>query len=403
MYAAFTGWAPEFAQEPVAATLNGYELVAALVGRYDNVGGIFEGMNVDFATAVAATGRAATNYVDWSNFTVTDVVNVFREFAGDVGFWLRLNAMALRDDWLNGTAISWRSMVLVYCSDPTLAIPWPTDGTPGSIPTTDWTPPPVPTGPVGTVPPPPNVTPVPTLGTPPPTPTPGTPSTPIPTATPGRCAAPTIRRSGPATILFEKLEPPNPVVVGQDESRRGVDLHLRIVSPAVVYAYERYQVVSSETRCCHVEGTCEDEDYEGCQYDWEGWATRTVYQWGCVPYRETYADPVDLGTLRVRAILTAASRAWISGELALKYPGARVRHGDWEILPQDGWAEHDVIGGDQVYTLDATVAHIPFEDPGVYEMLVSGRTTGTPYTPAVYFGRDGGTFDVSLIETALIR
>jgi hypothetical protein len=171
----------------------------------------------------------------------------------------------------------------------------------------------------------------------------------------------------------------------------------------VVYAYERYQVVSSETRCCHVEGSCEDENYEGCARGWEGWSITTIEHWGCVPYRETYADPVDLGTLQVQAILTSASRAWISDELAHKYPGARVRHAEWEILPEDGWAPHQNVGGDQVYTLDAAVRHIPFEDPGVYEILVTARTTGTPYTPAVYLYHHGGTFDVSLIETALIR
>ena len=74
-----------------------------------------------------------------------------------------------------------------------------------------------------------------------------------------------------------------------------------------------------------------------------------------------------------------------------------------EIIPEDGWAAHDGIGGDKVYTLDATIRYIPFEDPGRYEMLVSGRTTGTPYTGAVSFNYNGGVFEVFLIETALIK
>jgi hypothetical protein len=129
----------------------------------------------------------------------------------------------------------------------------------------------------------------------------------------------------------------------------------------------------------------------------------TIEQWGCVPYQETYADPVDVGTLQVQAILTAASRAWITGELARKYPGARARHPTWEILPEEGWVAHQRTGADQASVLDAVVRHIPFEDPGVYELLATARTTGTPYTPAVYLHHHGGTFDVSLIETALIR
>jgi hypothetical protein len=405
MYMAFTGWAPDFSIGPVDAALNGYELVAALIGRYENVGGIFAGLDLSLGEAAAHTGRAVTNFTDWNDFTAEDVTNVFRELAGDATFWIRLNVMALRDDWARGSVISFRSMVLVYCDDPTVdPLGWPADpAAVAPVPTSNWTPPPTPTGSVATPPPPPSVTPIPTLATPPPTPTPGNPSTPAPTATPGRCAAASVRRSGPGTILFEKLAPRNPVVVGQDESRRGVDVHVRIVSPAVIYTYEKHEVISSRTECCHSMGGCKDEDYDGCRYGWEGWSKKTTEQWGCRQYKETYADPVDLGTLQVRAVLTAESREWIANELAFKYPGAKVRHRDWEIIPEDGWAAHDGIGADQVYTLDATIRTIPFEDPGRYEMLVSGRTTGTPYTEAVSFSYDGGTFDVYLIETALIK
>ena len=193
------------------------------------------------------------------------------------------------------------------------------------------------------------------------------------------------------------------MVIGQDESRRGVDVHVRIVSPAVIYTYEQYELISYRTQCCHSMGGCKDADYDGCRYGWEGWSRRTTQEWDCRQYRGTYADPVDLGTLQVRAVLTAESRAWIVDELALKYPGAKVRHPDWELIPEDGWAAHERIGGDKVYTLDATIRYIPFEDPGRYGMRVSGRTTGTPYTAAVPFNHNGGTFDVSLIETALIK
>ncbi|MBN1137978.1 MAG: hypothetical protein JXM73_15415 [Anaerolineae bacterium] len=404
MYMAFTGWAPNFSVGPVDAALNGFELVAALMGRYENVGGIFEGLDLSLGEAAALTGRAVTNFTDWSDFTVEDVANIFQELAGDAMFWIRLNVMALRDDWARGSAISFRSMVLVYCEDPTHEPFVPISGanvTP--VPTTNWTPPPTPTESVSTPPPPPSVTPVPTLVTPPPTPTPGNPSTPTPTATPGRCATASVSRSGPGTILFEKLAPPNPVVVGQDESKRGVDVRVRIVSPAVIYTYEKYEVVSFKTECCHSMGGCKDEDYDGCKYGWEGWSKKTTEEWGCKQYKETYADPVDLGTLQVKAVLTAESRAWIANELARKYPGAKVRHPDWEIIPKDGWAAHDGIGSDKVYILDAIVRYIPFEDPGRYEMLVSGRTTGTPYTQAVPFNYNGGTFNVFLIETALIK
>ena len=143
MFMAFTGWSPEFAQGPVDANMNGFEMVAALMGRYENLGGIFGELHVDFDQAVTLTGRAMTNFTDWSDFTAEDVMNIFKELAGDAVFWIRLNVALAKDDFWRGTAISWRSMVLVYCGDP--SVPITTNSTPNSVPTTNWTPPPTPT------------------------------------------------------------------------------------------------------------------------------------------------------------------------------------------------------------------------------------------------------------------
>ncbi len=406
MYMAFTGWAPSFSQGPIDAQLNGFELVAALMGRYENVGGLFADLNVPMDKAIAITGKAIAD--DWG---VPDVAKVFQSMAADASFWINLNVKLFKDDWSNGTGISFRSMVLIYCNDPTI-LPNERIGansTPGPIPTTNWTPPPVPTG---DLPPPPEPTPpgtpVPPTSTPPPTPTPVPPHTPTPTATPqGGCKESSLSRSGVGTILIEKIAPPNPVVVGQDPSKRGVDVHVRIVSPAVIYTYEKWEVVSSETRCCHTDPntgwkTCQD-DKSPCDNGWTGWNRETTDKWGCKEYKETYPDPVDLGTLQVKAVLTAESRDWINNELARKYPGAKVRHPEWELIPLGGWARYESTGGDQVYTLEATVGRIQLEDPGYYDLQVSGRTKGTPYTAAVSFGWKGEPFDVVLIETALIK
>jgi hypothetical protein len=59
----------------------------------------------------------------------------------------------------------------------------------------------------------------------------------------------------------------------------------------------------------HDSGTKKDEDYDGCKYGWDGWSRKTTEKWGCVQYKEVYADPVDLGTFQVKALLTARSDA----------------------------------------------------------------------------------------------
>ncbi len=409
MYMAFTGWAPDFSVGPVDAVLNGFELVATLLGRYENVGGVFAlfaDLGISPADALRITGKAMAD--DWS---AEDVAGVFQNFAGDVMFWANLNVKLFLDDWNNGNAVSYRSMVLIYCENPLKPDepPITAAGTTEPFPTTNWTPPPLPTGDPDEPPEPTPVgTRVPPTSTPPPTPTPVPPHTPTPTATPvGGCKASSIGRTGVGTILIEKIAPPNPVVVGQDESQRGVDVHVRIVSPAVIYTYEKWEVVSSETKCCHTDPVtgwkvCQ-ADMSPCDNGWTSWDRETTDKWGCKEYKETYPDPVDLGTLQVRAVLTAESRDWINTELARKYPGARVHHPEWELIPLGGWGRYESTGGDLTYTLDATVRRIPLEDPGQYDLVVSGRTKGTPYTAAVSFGWTGNPFGVILIETALIK
>jgi hypothetical protein len=299
-----------------------------------------------------------------------------------------------------GDVISFRSMVLIYCDDPTTEAP-NLPATP--FPTTNWMPPPTPDD-GNTPPPPPSVTPVPTQATPPATPTPRPTFTPVPTATPvGGCAEATISRNGVGYAEAFKINPPNPVVVGQDDSKRGVDVEVNIVAPAVVYTYEKYEVVSSETKCCHVEGTCKDRNYDGCKYDWEGWSKMTTEKWGCVEYKEVYPDPVDLGTLQVKTELTAESQNYINEVLSVKYPGAHVRHPVWEVIPDGGWAAWSSLGGDKIFRLSATAEYIPLEDPGKYVITVSGRTTGTLYTRPVQFSYTSDPFLVVFFEAALIQ
>ena len=398
MYMAFTGWAPDFSTGPVDAQLNGFEVLAALMGRYENVGGVFElfsDLNISPAQAAAITGKSIAD--DWG---VPDVAQVFKSLAADAMFWVNLNVMLARNAWAAGDVISFRSMVLIYCDDPLTADP-PTAATP--FPTTNWTPPPTP----GEGDPPPTepvVTPVPTLETPPATPTPQPTYTPVPTATPvGGCAAATISRNGAGFAEAFKIDPPNPVVVGQDQSKRGVDVEANIVAPAVVYTYEKYEIVSSETKCVHENGTKKDADYDGCKYDWEGWSKKTTEKWGCVEYKEVYPDPVDLGTLQVKVELTAESQNYINEVLSIKYPGAKVRQPVWEVIPDGGWARYASMGGDKIFRLSATAEYIPLEDPGKYTVTVSGRTTGTPYTKPVQFSYTSDPFLVVFFEAALIQ
>ena len=250
------------------------------------------------------------------------------------------------------------------------------------------------------------------------TPTPQPTEAPTATATPvGGCNPSSLTRQT-GTLEIKKTAPPYPVVVGQDPTNTGVDVYLKIVSYPVVYSYEKYELVSSTTKCgwddpnddtgeavCYYPEPGCAQPVNPCQQDpvWENWKWYTEEDWGCVRYEEKYADPVDLGTLRVQANLTQESKDWIRGKLASKYPGATVRHPDWELIPVGGWQAHQSLDGNKVYVLEGTVEHVQLEDPGWYQLLIAGRTTGTPYSAPAAFYDDTQLFDVALIDTALIE
>jgi hypothetical protein len=167
----------------------------------------------------------------------------------------------------------------------------------------------------------------------------------------------------------------------------------------VVLRYESWEVV--RRRCCwrppDQAGHCEETWTEPCERGWEHWRWEDEY--GCREHIEVLPDPIDLGTISFWAILSQQSRDWIEGELSFRYPGARVRHPNWELIPDGGWS--GTLGGDSTFTIDATLLNIQFEDPGIYEVTLSARTTGTRYTHP-YHIYEQFEIRVYLIDAALV-
>lgn len=137
-----------------------------------------------------------------------------------------------------------------------------------------------------------------------------------------------------------------PVVVGQDPDRRGADVFVTIrVRPAVYTWYE----------------------FNPTRGRWER-------------KQAVVTDYVDVNSIRLTATLTRQSRDWIRGELAARYPGARVRRPFWNLR---AWPSYRVIRNsvlpDGTNEVVIAVTRIPFEDPGVYTVRVAARTRGTSW------------------------
>lgn len=214
------------------------------------------------------------------------------------------------------------------------------------------------------------------------------------------------------TYSAGKLAPPFPVVVGQDETRRGVDVQVGVTSYPVYVTYT-YEHVESGPATCQWIGPGQGG---GCGAGWAGpvawqdgwqswmasdpdWGVRSAEVRDCRRYTDVFLDRI--GALNVRATLSEASAAWIRGELASKYPGARVYQALWPLYPGRPPASGG-FSADRM-SFSATYLRLPLADPGEYLLAIDGRTLGTPYTEprTLHFEQPG--FSVDAAFTALTK
>lgn len=185
----------------------------------------------------------------------------------------------------------------------------------------------------------------------------------------------------PEAIRFDPVwqvrsRPAYPIVVGQDPRREGIVYEIEVRIPPVLYRrYEKEPDV-----CVPVP----DTDGDG-KPDREGTCATQIgdppVRWPgdlkpgqCRLVEERYPEPIS-GDGALAMALRASSIQWIQGELAARYPGARVRM-PRILLPVRG--EGRTLG-DGTFVLTARVNPKP-EDPGYYDVELAFRTAGTPVT-----------------------
>lgn len=199
---------------------------------------------------------------------------------------------------------------------------------------------------------------------------------------PGDCPEPRVT-PGEIHTSGEKTAPAYPLVVGQDSDKRGVDLLFTASVDPTIYTY---YVPVPEYDCkpgysangnsnCTVGGAPGHREQTG---------------WRCEQRQETFPEGISIcsGTAR----LQPESRAWIVNELSIRYPGAYVHHPSYSWPPSSGGAACTI-----------SKPNVPIQDPGTWDLIVSGQTTGTPVSPARSFGGPAGTFQSWLKETAIVE
>jgi len=226
------------------------------------------------------------------------------------------------------------------------------------------------------------------------------PGLPIPTPTPppSVCPAPFIQ-TGPIQVTGGsgdggKIAPPNPVVIGQDPERRGVDVQVNVLIPPVVYHF--FEVIRHDDLVCAWDSTgrgsgCPDHPRDS------RWTTEINTWYECREHTQVFPD--YLASARVSVNLTQTSREWILTDLAQAYPGAHLLHPDFSF-PFSGPGS---LLGNQSVSWSAVIPNIQTADPGNYSTTVTVRTTGTAVSAPRQVQIGIGQFTVELVEVTLIE
>ncbi len=229
------------------------------------------------------------------------------------------------------------------------------------------------------------------------------------------CPAPTIVQDE-MRVIGELIDPPFPVVVGQDRQRkRGADLMWRVEIPPVIYTWYEERAVNSERICRYVgKGNGSGCPGPGSQYKevigsevgWKAWmigddewrAEGKKPEIECIKHVEVYTE--KLNWVKTTLSLSQHSRDWILEDLARRYPGAYLYQPEWSFLPLSRAGR---VLGDGTFVFEWTKDKVQLRDPGEYEMAVRGGRSGTPVTKCKFFNEHAGDFAVWMQEATLVK
>lgn len=214
-----------------------------------------------------------------------------------------------------------------------------------------------------------------------------------PNLNPFSCVTPIIK-AGAITITANKIAPVYPLVIGQDAAHRGADVIWQVRIEPTSYTYG-VQVPVIGNVCVAWDG----QDSSNCTTSKgkAGMFEQRVVRYNCVQHTEIF--PETLKWVTATASLSQSSRDWILNTLSIQYPEAYLHHPNFSF---DGNVSSGSLQG-KVYVWNLTQNHIQVADPGYFDLVVAGATSGTPVSNGRGFSRTGGQFGVWVEETAIIK
>jgi len=216
------------------------------------------------------------------------------------------------------------------------------------------------------------------------------------------CTTPVVTR-GAITVTASLIAPPFPLVIGQDDSKRGADVTWEVRVAPTTYTYG-VEVPVLGTQCvpwssgsgtsnCQIPST----DSNGITHYQPGILQQVVVGYNCEKRTDIYPESLNWVTFTVS--LSEESRDWILNILSIRYPEAYLHHPTFNFA---GFLGSGGFQGD-TYVWTLTQNQVQVADPGNFDLIVAGATSGTPVSQSRGFSRVGGEFAVWLKETAIIK
>jgi hypothetical protein len=178
-------------------------------------------------------------------------------------------------------------------------------------------------------------------------------------------------KPGVITSNASEVAPPYPLVVGQDPDRRGVDVVFSASVAPTIYTYYTAVPIYSEEECTILP----------CSH------RKVIIGYTCVKHVISYPECIASASASIS--LSQESREWILNELSIRYPEAYLHHPNFSFS-----------GSGCVWS--ASQDHVQVADPGNWNMLLSGHTSGTPVSGSRSFSRRN-IFTAWLKEVVIVK
>ena len=166
----------------------------------------------------------------------------------------------------------------------------------------------------------------------------------------------------PPSVQFTQL-PVNPVVVGQDATKRGVDLTTALSVGACTIDWH-YRVLEDYVYCGKATCNCAVDNCE-LRQRWKEWD-------------ETCTENYPIAGVTIDGQLSADSVAYINGPLQEKYPGAQVLQGSYRFFPNAlARVTQYLVGNPTRWAMQGL--KYPLQDPGNWDVTVNVATQPTAH------------------------